>query len=127
MAAIDPDSLRSLERSRLRSLVDADMPTAERLHADDYELVTPGAARMSKSDYLGAVESGEIRYFVFEPASEIDVLELGESAAAVRYVARIDIRFPGGSDTVLALHTDIWARRDGDWQAVWSQATQIGG
>ena len=123
MSTIDPDAIRSLERARLRSLVDVDVATAERLHADDYELVTPGANRMSKADYLGAIASGEINYLVFEPASEIEVLLLGDAAAAVRYVARIDIRFPGGSDNTLAIHTDIWARRDGQWQAVWSQAT----
>jgi hypothetical protein len=125
MASIDPDDIRALERQRLRSLVDADMATAGRLHADDYELVTPGAARYSKDAYLGAIASGEIDYRVFEPASEIAVLVLGEGAAAVRYVASIDIDFTTGTDVVRALHTDLWALRDGRWQAVWSQATEI--
>jgi hypothetical protein len=28
-------------------------------------------------------------------------------------------------DDIRALHTDLWALRDGRWQAVWSQATEI--
>ena len=125
MGATDANDVRALERTRLRSLVDADMETARRLHADDYELVTPGAARLSKEAYLGAIASGEINYRVFEPVSDIDVLVLGEAAAAVRYVAMIDIDFGSGTDVVRAVHTDLWARRDGAWQAVWSQATQM--
>lgn len=123
MAPIDPDAIRALERARLRSLVDVDLATAERLHADDYELVTPGAARYSKEAYLAAIASGEIDYHVFEPASEIAVLLLGDAAAAVRYVASIDIDFGTGTDVIRALHTDLWALRDGRWQAVWSHAT----
>jgi hypothetical protein len=119
--------IRDLERRRLRALVDADVDVANRLHADDYELVTPGADRLSKADYLGAIASGEIDYRVFEPASDIDVLVLGETAVALRYVARIDIDFGTGTDLALALHTDIWSHRDGVWQAVWSQATRIRG
>jgi hypothetical protein len=119
------DGIRDLERRRLRALVEKDLATAAALHADDYELVTPGAGRLSKDDYLGAIETGEIDYRVFEPASEVAVLDLGEGSAAVRYVALIDIVFAGGSDRCLALHTDIWARRHGVWQAVWSQATRM--
>ncbi len=35
------DQLRAIERARLRSLVDADVATARRLHAGDFELLTP--------------------------------------------------------------------------------------
>ena len=33
------DKLRATERERLRALVDADIPTATRLHADDFEII----------------------------------------------------------------------------------------
>ena len=39
--------LREAERVRLRSLVAAHLSAAERLHAEDYELITPGGAVMS--------------------------------------------------------------------------------
>jgi hypothetical protein len=61
---------------------------------------------------------------VFEPASDIAV-RLYENAAAVRYQARIDIRFSGQRDSGVFWHTDIYEKRDGRWQAVWSQATRI--
>jgi hypothetical protein len=42
------DQLRAIERERLRSLVDADVATARRLHADDFELINPKGGSLSK-------------------------------------------------------------------------------
>lgn len=50
--------LRTTERTRLRALVEADIATADRLHADDYQLTTPGGMRMPKAAYLGAIGDG---------------------------------------------------------------------
>ena len=117
--------LRALERRRLDSLVGVDLPTAEGLHTDDYQLVTPGGAALSRSDYLGQIASGTLAYRRFEPDGDVAVRILGPAAAALRYVAAIDATFPGGRDVDRFWHTDIYVRRDGRWQASWSQATRI--
>ena len=39
---LDAAALRDIERRRLRALLQADMDTAAALHADDYQLITPG-------------------------------------------------------------------------------------
>jgi len=118
--------LIAIERRRLRALVDGDDATARELHADDYQLVTPGGRTYSKAEYLGDIASGVIEYRVFEPVAEPTVQLLGDGAA-VRYQARIDIRFGDGSESGLYWHTDLYRRTDGRWQAVWSQATRIRG
>ena len=123
---MSPDELRELERRRLRSLVEADMVTAEALHADEYELVPPGGVPLSRAAYLGAIASGAIRYRVFEADSDVRVRMLGEGGV-LRYIARIEIEFDGKFDIARAWHTDIYEARGGGWQAVWSQATQIPG
>ena len=56
--------------------------------------------------------------------AEVAVKVLGDGAA-VRYIARIVIEFPGGHDDGRFWHTDLYARRGDAWQAVWSQATWI--
>jgi hypothetical protein len=121
-----PDAhFRDLERARLRSLVEGDLVTARTLHATDYQLITPGGSSVSGTEYLGDIESGALRYAVFEPASEIAVVQLG-GGAAVRYEARIEVHFGGGgSDRGRFWHTDLYRLRDSTWQAVWSQATRI--
>jgi hypothetical protein len=45
------DKLRAIERGRLRSLVAADIATARRLHADDFELIHPRGGTLSKEEY----------------------------------------------------------------------------
>lgn len=119
------DELRSVERRRLRSLVDADGATALELHADDYQLVTPGGHALSRDEYLGDITSRAMDYRVFEPASDIAV-QLFDDGGVVRYQVTIDIRFASGdADGGLFWHTDVYRRSGGRWQAVWSQATRI--
>ena len=119
------DTLRDLEARRLASLVARDMGTAEALHADDYELITPSGATYTKRRYLDGIAAGELRYQVFEAASAVRARVRGDTAI-LRYEVRIDIGFaPGQNDAGRFWHTDYWERRDGRWQAVWSQATRI--
>jgi hypothetical protein len=118
------DILRDLERARLRALVDADLATADALHADDYQLITPGGAALTKRDYLGGIADGTLGYRTFEAVSEIAVRSFAD-VCVVRYRARIEILVAGTLDEGLFWHTDTYERRDGSWQAVWSQATRI--
>jgi phage baseplate assembly protein W len=118
------DLIRETEHQRLRALVTAEIELANSLHSDDYQLITPGGQTISKQDYIGRIASGELVYSAFEPASDIAV-RLYENAAAVRYQARIEVRFSDQRDSGLFWHTDIYETRDGRWQAVWSQATRI--
>jgi len=95
MPAVDQgsaDRVRETERQRLRALVGAEIELANSLHSDDYQLITPGGQTLSKEDYVGGIASGALVYGVFEPASDIAV-RLFASAAAVRYQARIEVRF----------------------------------
>lgn len=79
------DQLRAIERARLRSLVDADVATARRLHADDFELINPVGGTLSKEQYLRDIASGELDYHEWEPG-EIRVRLYGNSAV-IRYQA----------------------------------------
>ena len=118
------DLIRARERERLRSLVAPDLEVARSLHADDYQLVTPSGATLSKEDYLGQIESGALDYRVFEPESEVAV-RCYRDAAVIRYRVRIEVAFADGRDADTFWHTDLYELRDGRWQAVWSQATRI--
>ena len=43
------DLLEATERTRLRALVEADIATADLLHADDYQLITPGGMQIGRA------------------------------------------------------------------------------
>ena len=116
--------LDDIERRRLAALVALDMDLARSLHADDYELITPGGGVLSKEDYLGDLESGEMRYEVFEPVSAIRARVVG-GTGVVRYQVQIRVRFGDDVDSGMFWHTDYYEQRNGRWQAVWSHATRI--
>lgn len=119
-----PEFFRERDRQRLRTLVEGDLDLARSLHADDYQLITPGGATISREAYLDGIATGDLDYLVFEPVSEIAV-RVFDRAAAVRYQVRIEILVSGQLDSGLFWHTDMYEQRDGRWQAVWSQATRI--
>ena len=120
------EDLRQVERGRLRSLVDGDVAAARRLHADDFQLINPFGGSLSKEEYLGAIEAGDLKYLVWEP-EEIEVRTYG-NAAAMRYRARLENVFRGQKRSLRQYwHTDLYERRNGQWQVVWSHATEIQG
>jgi hypothetical protein len=116
--------LERLERARLQALVGADLDVARTLHADDYELVTPGGQALTKEGYLGGIATGRLRYRTFEPVGPIRARVRG-ATAILRYRVCIDIHWEGGRDEGEFWHTDYWEQRAAGWQAVWSQATRI--
>ena len=123
--AAEKEALRAIERERLRALREADMAVAERLHADDYQLIPPTGTAWSKREYLDLIASHQLTYLVFEPISPV-AARVSDQMAAVRYQAKFEVRgASGASDSGTYWHTDIYEKRDGQWQAVWSQATRI--
>ena len=119
------EELRATERERLTALVAADVATADRLHADDFELINPGGGVVSKEQYLGGIASGYLNYRVFEADSATAVRHYGE-AALIRYRSRLHMSVGGAEGELRQYwHTDGYERRDGRWQVVWCQATRI--
>ena len=118
------DELRATEHERLRSLVDADMPAARRYHADDFQLINPDGGTMSKEQYLGRVADGSLNYLEWDP-EEIRVRIYGDSAV-IRYKAhlRVSVKGSAGRD-IHFWHTDLYEKRNGQWQLVWAHATMI--
>jgi ketosteroid isomerase-like protein len=124
----DPEGadLDRIERDRLRALVDCDFGRAAPLHADDFQLITPAGRILSKEEYLEAVRSRDIAYAAWD-AGEIRVRRYGD-VAVLRYASEIAFTVDGApTPRGRYRHTDLYERRDGRWQVVWSQATRIEG
>ncbi len=120
------NDLDAVERERLRALVDADVDRAAPFHAEDFQLVTPSGRVYSKEGYLEAIRSGDIAYTAWE-AGEIAVRTYGD-VAVIRYPSEIAFTLDGTrTPRGRYWHTDLYERRDGRWQVVWSQATAIRG
>jgi hypothetical protein len=122
-AAAEADLVRTTERERLRALVDGNMEVAEQLHADDFQLINPFGGSASKEQYLSGLASGQVKYLLWEP--DAIQVRIYSDAAIIRYQAQIQIVVGGNADGGRFWHTDSYEKRDGRWQAVWSQATRI--
>jgi hypothetical protein len=120
---VNHHDLAEIERRRLRALVDADLGVADELHADDFQLITPGGDSLSKQEYLQAIASGDVHYLVWDP-EEIESF-VHEDSACLRYRSTIEIVVDGQEIAPGRYwHTDFYEKRAGRWQVVWSQATK---
>ncbi|HKE40010.1 MAG TPA: nuclear transport factor 2 family protein [Casimicrobiaceae bacterium] len=115
----DADFFRALEVKRTQALVARDMPEIERLHASDYELISPPGRVMTRERYLSLIAADQF-YAKWEHGAMR--VRVSEAMAAIRYQAKIT--FPSGK-VVDCWHTDIYALQSGSWKAIWSQATQL--
>jgi hypothetical protein len=122
--ASDEEMVRQTERLRLRVLVAGDVAAAQPLHADDFQLINPVGRPFSREQYLGSLSSGYLDYLHWDPGP-IDVRVSG-SAATIRYRSELQVSLGGVPQPRLGhWHTDYYEKRDGRWQVVWSQATEI--
>ena len=120
----EAETIRATERARLAALVAGDAATAAGFHADEFQLVNPVGAVLSKAEYLGAVSSGQVDYIVWQPA-EIAVRQDGRHAV-IRYRSDLQVTVSGRAlPRTPHWHIDVYEKRDGEWQVVWSQATRV--
>jgi hypothetical protein len=84
----------------------------------------PFGESFSKEQYLGAVASGVIDYLRWEPET-IDVRLYGH-AAVIRYRSQLEIVVEGQKVSLRPYwHTALYEKHAGQWQVVWSHATEI--
>ena len=118
------DQLRSIEQARLHALVIADGPALDRLHADDFQAISPFGTAFDKAQYLRSIASGHLDYVRWQPGN-MQVRVHGTSAA-LRYKASADVAARGKRlPTMQTWNTAFYERRGGRWVIVWFQVTQI--
>lgn len=118
------DTLRTLEARRIQAILTRDMPLLWQLHAPDYQLITPAGRTYTRERYLGDIESSTLRYLSWE-AGDMQV-RASAQMAIIRYQVKLELDSGDGTGTpFLCWHTDSYELRDGEWQAVWSQATAV--
>jgi hypothetical protein len=120
----EAEILRATERERLRALVARDVARANQLHAEDFQLINPLGGALSKEQYLGGIRSGQINYLFWEPESI--AVRLHGDVAVIRYQSQLEIVVQGRHiPRQRYWHTDLYERRQAQWQVVWSHATGI--
>jgi Domain of unknown function (DUF4440) len=117
------DQVRTAERTLLRAAVDGDTHTAGTLLAPDLQLIDVTGTAETRADYLASIGGG-VDFVTLQPIGPISVRVHGDSA-----VARVKLKFKVVAHGQTVQHegwtTDLFERRDGRWQVVWSQTTAV--
>ena len=119
---IEQEILR-LFRERSAALVDKDIPSLQRLLADEFRYINAGGIALSKTDYLHHyVEAPEVRW-VSQDADDIVVQLYGETAVLT---CRVHDQGHYGSEAFDAYYRSIfvWVRQNGAWRCVIGQTTE---
>src|SRR5918993_2303926 len=120
----EAETVRRTELLRLALLVAGDVERARTLHAADFQLVNPVGRTFTREEYLGSLAGGYLDYLQWD-AGPIDVHVAGRFAV-IRYRSQIQVSLGGKPRPLLPhWHTDYYEKRDGRWQVVWSQATEV--
>jgi Domain of unknown function (DUF4440) len=115
--------VRTAERTVLRASVDADTRTLRAVLAPDFQQIDVTGSAETRADYLSLV-AGTVDFRQLKPLTPIRVRVHGNSA-----VARFELAFKVVARGTKLQHrgwnTDLFERRGGRWQLVWSQTTPV--
>lgn len=110
----------------MQAWLDGDMESCERLLAPEFRLRSVATdAIVDRDEWLHQARSGRITGTAFE-YDEMDVQVMGDTAVTMsRTSQQASI---AGQDWSATLHiTDVWVRRDGEWQVVARHASRLVG
>lgn len=118
------EHLRGVEKRLASAWVDGDRSTIEQILADDWSVVDLTGRILSKGEVLEEVFGSRDRKIVSMNIDDLIVRSFGD-CAIVTGRTRAAGEYQGAIAEVTLRFTDVFAYRDGNWQAVASQATLI--
>ena len=107
---------------RIQALLTGDRSVLERCIADDYHLISPLGTIDDKAAEIKGAVSG---FYLSLIPGPISVRHAGRNSAILRYELAAVVKLAHGPYTSRFWHTDYYERRDGQWQVVWSQSTEV--
>jgi ketosteroid isomerase-like protein len=116
-------ALRQLEEEFLQALLKADLPTLNRIWADEFSLTIPTGAVVSRENYLSLLQSGIHQYETLK-LEDLSVRVYGDSAVVI---GRVTLKGNVGSHKLEGQdrYLTVYVKRQGRWQQVASQTARI--
>jgi Domain of unknown function (DUF4440) len=121
--ASQAEQVRTLERTRLKAMVDADTATVSRLLAPDFQGINVRGVNDGRNGTLATI-GGAVDFISITPVTPITVRMYGNTAAARFQVAFVVVAGPDRLEH-RGWFTDLLEKRAGKWQLVWSQTTAV--
>ncbi len=124
MLQTDEEQITQLFEDGDRALISVDIAELSRIYADDYLQYDESGAVRTKQDLIRMLTSGEIRFITM--TSKGREIRLFGDFAIVHGSERDEMEQSGAPAVVCYQYLDVVVRRNGRWQIVASQLTQIG-
>jgi len=119
----DAEFLNFLEDAWVNAIVNRNIPVLERVIADDFNGVSPNGQQYTKREAIADVRSGA--YAVESMKLEnINVRVLGDIALVTMYQNEKS-KFGEENRSGRYIFTDVWAKRNGRWEAVASHGSVV--
>jgi hypothetical protein len=125
----DAKQVLAREQARTAALEHSDVATLERIMADDVTYIHASGKVDTKTSYLDAIRSGQLRYISWRPKT-LHVRILGKSGAVVdgEYAVKVtDSRVQPTPFDINIFILTVYERRNGQWQQIaWQSTRDIG-
>jgi hypothetical protein len=109
-----------------QAMLDRDIETIQGIYPEDYGLVTRKGVFRTRSERIGMIESGKLRYLRVGDELEISIKTFGQVAVVRGVVGSSETVFDGERREVGPRRfTEIWVHENERWQEVGRQATSI--
>jgi len=119
----DEEQVRQLEHEWIDAFMRGDTETLDRILADDFVFTDPEGKLLTKAQWIADITSGEL---IFE-SIHIDDLQVRmyEDAAVANGRVTVKAQSKEGGFNGQYCYTDMYVKRNGQWQAVAEQATLV--
>ena len=117
------EELLKLEKEFTEAVVRNDAEAIGRFLADDWVIIDADGGIVDKARFLGVIKSGDLSHQTME-SDEVHVRIYGE-AALVTGLTATKGKFIGQEFSTRERATDVFVKRDGRWQCVFSQLTRF--
>lgn len=116
------DQIKALLDQSRQSMLKGDASYVEKNAAEDYSRVGPDGKRVSKSDWINAIKSGDVKMESIE-TSDVKVRVYGNAAVAT-YAADVKGTNKGQDISGHNQITRVFVKRAGKWQEVAFHSTR---
>lgn len=112
-----------IDQLRAEAMIEPDLPTLDRITAEDYTHVESSGKARSKAEFLDGLRRGEYRFVTFVIDENL-VRVYGDVAVVTGRYHNDIITQQGRQPTKFARHIRVYVRRAGAWLNVAHQATE---
>jgi ketosteroid isomerase-like protein len=110
------------EKDFAKAVVSNDADAIGKFLADDWVIIDPNGDIIDKARFLGVIKSGMLAHDLME-SDDVQIRLYGD-CAVVTALTRTKAKFSGQEFTTEERATDVFVKRVGRWQCVFSQLTK---